>query len=57
LYERLEDLPLPLRQEIEQFFSIYKDLEKGTSVTIEGWRPREDALFEINAARQRLRQR
>ena len=26
-YEELEQLPLMLRQEIEQFFSIYKDLE------------------------------
>jgi inorganic pyrophosphatase len=56
-YERVEDLPLPLRQEIEQFFSIYKELEKGKSVTIDGWRPREDAMREINAARQRLSQR
>ena len=31
-YEELEDLPLLLRQEIEQFFSIYKDLE-GKTVT------------------------
>ncbi len=36
-HETLEDLPLLLRQEIEQFFSIYKDLE-GKTVTIDGWR-------------------
>jgi inorganic pyrophosphatase len=53
-YERLEDLPLPLRQEIEQFFTIYKDLE-GKEVAIEGWRPLEDAVEEIAAARTRLR--
>jgi inorganic pyrophosphatase len=52
-YEELEDLPLLLRQEIEQFFSIYKDLEPGKDVTIEGWRSREHALAEIEAARHR----
>ena len=51
-YERLEELPLPLRQEIEQFFSIYKDLE-GKSVTIEGWCPLEEAWKEIATARRR----
>jgi inorganic pyrophosphatase len=51
--EVLEDLPLLLRQEIEQFFSIYKDLE-GKSVTIEGWRSVEEAEVEIEAARARL---
>jgi inorganic pyrophosphatase len=54
-YERLEQLPLLLRQEIEQFFSIYKDLE-GKAVTIEGWCPVEDARTEIAAARRRARQ-
>jgi inorganic pyrophosphatase len=53
-YEELEDLPLLLRQEIEQFFSIYKDLE-GKEVVIEGWRSREDAIAEIAASRERLR--
>jgi inorganic pyrophosphatase len=53
-YEELEDLPLLLRQEIEQFFSIYKDLE-GKEVVVEGWRGRADALAEIRASRERLR--
>jgi inorganic pyrophosphatase len=52
-YEQLEDLPLLLRQEIEQFFSIYKDLE-GKAVTIDGWRSREEATDEIAASRKRL---
>jgi inorganic pyrophosphatase len=51
-YEALEDLPLLLRQEIEQFFSIYKDLE-GETVTIEGWASVEEASREIEAARER----
>jgi|ERR1700730_12933358 inorganic pyrophosphatase len=56
-HEELEDLPLLLRQEIEQFFSIYKDLEKGKSVTIDGWCSRGDAVREIAASRERLRPR
>jgi inorganic pyrophosphatase len=54
-YERLEDLPLLLRQEIEQFFSIYKKLEKGKEVQIGGWCSREEALLEIGAASERGR--
>jgi inorganic pyrophosphatase len=52
-YQELEQLPQPLRAEIEQFFSIYKDLEPGKQVNIDGWRPRRDALTEIAAARRR----
>jgi inorganic pyrophosphatase len=50
--ETLDDLPLLLRDEIEQFFSIYKDLE-GKAVTTEGWYPVEDARREIAAAQVR----
>jgi inorganic pyrophosphatase len=53
-YQELEELPLMLRQEIEQFFSIYKDLEEGKTVTVEGWRSREEAIEEIAASRVRL---
>jgi inorganic pyrophosphatase len=53
-YEELEDLPVLLRQEIEQFFSIYKDLE-GKVVSIDGWCSREEALREIAAAQERAR--
>jgi inorganic pyrophosphatase len=53
--ETLEDLPLLLRQEIDQFFSIYKDLE-GKAVKVEGWRSLEEATLEIEAARVRARQ-
>src|ERR1700761_6382270 len=38
-FERLDDLPKLLRQEIEQFFSIYKDLER-KEVVVGGWGPR-----------------
>ena len=52
--EELEDLPLLLRQEIEQFFSIYKVLESGRHVEIGGWSSREHAEREIAASRTRL---
>jgi inorganic pyrophosphatase len=52
-YEDIDELPELLRAEIEQFFSIYKDLEQGKEVNIEGWRSRQDALDEIAASQQR----
>lgn len=54
-HEVLEDLPLLLRQEIDQFFSIYKDLE-GKAVTIQGWFSLEEAMTEIAAAQVRARE-
>jgi inorganic pyrophosphatase len=53
-YAEIGDLPLLLRQEIEQFFSIYKDLE-GKPVKIEGWRGSEEAAREIESSRERYR--
>ena len=53
-YEEVEELPLLLRQEIEQFFSIYKELEADKSVQIGGWRSRAQALDEIALSRRRL---
>jgi inorganic pyrophosphatase len=54
-HEQLQDLPALLRDEIEQFFSIYKDLE-GKAVTVDGWRSLDDARIEIAAARERYRE-
>jgi inorganic pyrophosphatase len=51
-YDELEELPELLRQEIEQFFSIYKTLE-GKPVEIDGWGFREEALREIAEAQAR----
>ena len=53
--ERLEDLPNQLRDEIEHFFSVYKDLEQ-KKVTVDGWYSRENALEEIEASRKRFRE-
>ena len=50
--EKLEDLPEQLRDEIEHFFSVYKDLEQ-KKVKVDGWYSREEALEEIDAARGR----
>ena len=47
IYAEIGDLPLLLRQEIEQFFSIYKVLEPGKEVDVIGWGSREDALAEV----------
>jgi inorganic pyrophosphatase len=54
--ERLEDISDQLRDEIAHFFSVYKDLEQ-KAVTVDGWYPREVALEEIEASRERHRER
>ncbi|MEX2253093.1 MAG: inorganic diphosphatase [Thermoleophilaceae bacterium] len=53
--EKLEDVHEPLRDEIQHFFSIYKDLER-KKVTVDGWYSREDALEEIEASRKRFQE-
>lgn len=54
--DSLDDLPDRLQDEIEHFFSIYKQPE-GKTVTVDGWYPREEALAEIERARGRWRDR
>ena len=53
--ESLDDMPDQLRDEIQHFFSIYKDLER-KKVTVDGWYSREDAWKEIEASRARCRE-
>jgi inorganic pyrophosphatase len=53
--ERLEDLPTQLRDEIANFFQIYKQLES-KYVEVVGWRPREAAYDAIERARARWRE-
>jgi inorganic pyrophosphatase len=48
----LDDLAKQLQDEIEHFFSVYKDLEQKT-VKVRGWFSREDAVEEIAASRDR----
>jgi inorganic pyrophosphatase len=50
----LEDLPSLLQAEIEQFFTIYKQLEEGKTVTTHGWGPRHEAVEILAAAKARF---
>jgi inorganic pyrophosphatase len=54
-YEQVADLPELLRQEIEQFFSIYKVLER-KKVEVGDWRSRAEAVTEIERSEERFRQ-
>jgi inorganic pyrophosphatase len=54
-FERLEDLPRALRNEIAHFFSVYKDLEPGKESKVRGWRDRDAAVREIEQAQERYR--
>jgi inorganic pyrophosphatase len=49
----IHDVPPPLRNEIEHFFQVYKDLEGAQTVT-HGFGNRSEALGVIAAARTRL---
>jgi inorganic pyrophosphatase len=51
----IEDVPEHLRNEISHFFSIYKDLEPGKSVSVEGFNDRSAALRELEACRAAYR--
>jgi inorganic pyrophosphatase len=53
--ERLEEVPDQLRNEIEHFFKVYKQLEN-KKVEVEGWFSHEDAIEEIEASRRRFKQ-
>ena len=50
--ERLEDLPMSLRDEIHHFFSIYK-LPEWKVVKVDGWFPRGEALDALEDSRRR----
>jgi inorganic pyrophosphatase len=52
--EQLEDLPIQLRDEIANFFQIYKQLEF-KDVQVAGWHPRDAAYEAIERARARWR--
>ena len=54
-FERLEDLPHQLQDEISHFFAVYKTLEQ-KDVSVDGWYSREDAVAEIEESRRRYRE-
>ncbi len=47
----IDDVPEHLRNEISHFFSIYKDLEPGKSVTVQGFADRAAAQSELASCR------
>ena len=51
----LEEVNEHLKNEIEHFFQVYKDLEK-KKVGIEGWDSKEQALLIIRESQERYRQ-
>src|SRR5713101_3073194 len=52
----LEDIPEFYRLEIHHFFTVYKELEPGKSVTDTAWAGRAAAEAEVEASRRRLRE-
>jgi inorganic pyrophosphatase len=54
--EELDDIPKQLQDEITHFFSVYKDLEQ-KKVKVDGWHSRQEAVDEIEEARQRWREK
>lgn len=51
----LDDLPTHLLDEVQHFFSVYKDLE-GKSVRIDGYRDRDAAMQQLAQDRERYEQ-
>jgi inorganic pyrophosphatase len=52
----VDDIPRELRNEIEHFFQVYKDLETGTSTETRGFGDRTEAEALIAVARERAGQ-
>jgi len=53
----LEDVSQRVRDEIEHFFLVYKDLEPARVTAIEGWADRAKAQREVKEAQQRFSNR
>ncbi|MFC3122465.1 inorganic diphosphatase [Agaribacter flavus] len=52
--QNIEDVPELTKQQVEHFFSHYKDLEKGKWVKIEGWGDIDAAKAEISSSAERF---
>ncbi len=50
----LFDLPVPMLNEIEHFFHVYKDLEPGKHASTDGFSGKSDAMRLIREARERF---
>jgi len=53
--ERLSDVPPHLLKEIQNFFSIYKELEE-KKIGVEGWEDRESAIKIIKESYRRYQE-
>lgn len=53
--QQLKDVPDHILNEVQHFFSIYKDLEQKFS-RVEGWSEKEDALSLLEDCRRRYRE-
>ncbi len=53
--QQLKDVPEHILNEVQHFFSIYKDLEQKFS-RVEGWSEKEDALGLVEECRRRFRE-
>jgi inorganic pyrophosphatase len=51
--QNIDDVPNLIKDQVEHFFSHYKDLEKGKWVKIEGWADIDAAKAEIVSSAQR----
>jgi inorganic pyrophosphatase len=51
-FKELDDMPDQLKDEIEHFFSVYKDLEQ-KKVKVDGWYSREEGVSTIKEAQER----
>lgn len=49
----LDELPAHLREEISQFFDVYKTLEPGRTPAVDGWEGRAAAMAAITEASDR----
>lgn len=48
----LDDIPQQLREEIDEFFETYKNLEEGKETATLGWEDRDSALAAIEHAQE-----
>lgn len=53
--KNIDDVPALLKNQIEHFFSHYKDLEKGKWVKIDGWADIDAAKAEITSSVERYK--
>lgn len=51
---RLDDVPAQLRNEIQHFFAVYKDLDPDRHSSVKGWADRDEAVAEIERSRERF---